>query len=229
MKKHYPWLWFDADGTLFDYSGAEGTALERTFQALDLPFDEMVLATYRPINRQLWQALERDEITPAFLQLRRFELLFEALQLTESPKEFGDLFLEHLGQCSELLDGAYEVLAKLHTTSRIAIVTNGFEVVQRNRLARSPIGKFITEVIVSEQVGAAKPKAAFFEAASARTGFPAKQDVLIIGDSLASDMRGGVDYGLDTCWFNPAGATRPEDLAITYEIGELRELLGLVG
>lgn len=228
MKKHYPWLWFDADGTLFDYSGAEVLALEKTFQAFDLPYDNTVLETYRPINHQLWRALERDEITPAALQVERFSRLLETLNLTISPGLFGDTFLEYLGNCSELLEGAFDVLSTLQAASKIAIVTNGYEVVQRNRLARSPIAPFIAEVIVSEQVGAAKPKAAFFEAASARTGFPSRQDILIIGDSLASDMRGGIDYGIDTCWFNPSGVPRPDDLPITYEINDLQELLNLV-
>ena len=228
MKIHYPWLWFDADGTLFDYNRAEATALEQTFHSLSLPFEEGYLDIYRKINTGLWQALERQEITQAALGFRRFELLMEALQVSGSPEQMSSAYVEQLAICSDLMDGAYEVLQTLYGKSQIAIVTNGLEAVQRGRLAHSKIRKFITELIISEEVGAAKPGAAFFDAAFARTGHPPKGDVLIIGDSLTSDMQGGVDYGIDTCWYNPEGETKPEDLQVTYEIKHLRELLEII-
>ncbi|HSB02172.1 MAG TPA: YjjG family noncanonical pyrimidine nucleotidase, partial [Anaerolineales bacterium] len=202
MKKHYPWLWFDADGTLFDYNKAEATALKQAFSSLDLPFEESYLVTYRRINQGLWQALERREVTPGVLRLRRFELLLEAIQLRASIDRMSNAYLEHLAMCTDLMDGADEVLQTLHGTSRIAIVTNGLDAVQRGRLERSTIRGLITELIISEEIGAAKPHPAFFEAACARTGYPPKSDILLIGDSLTSDIRGGVDYGLDTCWYN---------------------------
>lgn len=229
MRRHYPWLWFDADGTLFDYDRAESVALQQAFQCVDQPFDEGVLPVYRRINQQLWQALEQREISSAALPVRRFEMLAEELQLTCSPGEMSAVYLEQLGLCSELIDGACEVLHALRATCRFAIVTNGFQTVQRSRLARSAIREYIVDVIVSEEVGAAKPKPDFFAAAFARLGHPDKDDVLLIGDSLTSDMQGGVDYGLATCWYNPAGAPRPEGLPITYEIAGLRELLGVLG
>ena len=102
-------------------------------------------------------------------------------------------------------EGAYEVLQTLAKTSQIAILTNGLQSVQRGRLARSQIKPFIREIIISEEIGVAKPHVAFFEVASARTGNPPKSDILLIGDSLTSDIRGGVDYGIDTCWYNPTG------------------------
>jgi len=237
MKKHYPWLFFDADDTLFDYKRAEAAALQKAFALLNLQFDNGYLDTYREINHGLWQALERQEIKQDVLRVRRFELLLEALGLHSFPDRLSTLYVEQLGLGTDLIDGAYEVLQTLHITSRIAVVTNGLQAVQRSRLEHSTILEFIDELIISEEVGAAKPHAAFFDAAFARTGHPAKGDVLIIGDSLSSDMQGGVDYGLDTCWYNPAGRAsapsvgmpRPDALlAITYEIGHLRELLELV-
>ena len=228
MKKHYPWLWFDADGTLFDYNRAEATALRRSFSLLHLPFEESYLDTYRQINQQLWQALERQEVTQAVLRLRRFELLLESLHLNAAIDQMSKTYLEQLAICAELMDGAYEVLETLHRTSRIAIVTNGLRDVQRGRFARSTIQPFIDELIISEEIGAAKPSPAFFETASARTGNPPKRDVLLIGDSLTSDIQGGVEYGIDTCWYNPPSEPRPEGLAITYEIRRLQELLGII-
>jgi YjjG family noncanonical pyrimidine nucleotidase len=229
MKKHYPWLWFDADGTLFDYNRAEATALKNTFRSLSLPFEEGYLDTYRRINQGLWLALEQSEITPAALQSRRFELLLESLRLRGSAEQISSAYLEQLALCAELTEGAYEVLQALHGKSRIAIVTNGLQSVQRGRLAHSKIREFIDELIISEEIGAAKPQPAFFEVAFSRTGNPPKSDVLIIGDSLSSDIRGGLDYGIDTCWYNPESCPRPADMnQITYEIMRLTELLELL-
>ena len=232
MKKHYPWLWFDADGTLFDYKRAEATALRNTFRSLSLPYEDGYLNIYQRINERLWQALERQEITQALLRHRRFELLLETIQLAGSPNQMSSAYVEQLANCTDLIDGAYEVLETLKEKSRIAIVTNGLQAVQRGRLAHSTIRDFIEEIIISEEIGAAKPHAAFFDVAftriAARYERPAKSDVLIIGDSLTSDMQGGVDYGLATCWYNPDGEPRPGDLQITYEIRQLRELLEIL-
>ncbi len=228
MKKHYSWLCFDADGTLFDFNYAEKIALKNAFLSLSLDYQDQHLDVYQGINHQLWQALEKREITSELLKVRRFELLLEALQMAGSANHMSDAYIEHLGNCAEMIDGAYDVIDTLHKTSRLAIVTNGLQKVQRNRLARSLIRDHIAELIISEEIGAAKPKAAYFDAAFERIGNPAKSDVLIIGDSLSADMRGGVDYGIDTCWYNPMSTPRPTDLPITYEIAHLHELLELI-
>jgi YjjG family noncanonical pyrimidine nucleotidase len=230
MKKHYPWLLFDADGTLFDYNLAEATALRKAFELLSLAFEDEYLDTYRTINHRLWQSLEKREITPDVLQIRRFELLLKILGLAGSPDQMSTSYVEQLGLCTDLIEGAYEVLQVLQRTSRIVIVTNGLQAVQRSRMARSKIRDFVSELIISEEVGAAKPQAAFFDAAFARLGHPAKSDVLIIGDSLSSDIQGGIGYGLDTCWYNPGVVPRPEQMGeITYEIQHLQELLDMLG
>jgi YjjG family noncanonical pyrimidine nucleotidase len=220
---------FDADGTLFDYHAAEAIALQRAFETVRAPFDGEILAAYRRINQELWMALERREITPAALPVRRFELLGEALGLACSPNELSSAYLQHLARCADMIDGADEVLRTLHPKHRIAIVTNGLQAVQRGRLALSPIREFVSEMIISEEVGAAKPERAFFDAAFERLGHPPKREVLVIGDSLSADMQGAADYGLDTCWFNPGGLPRPEALAITYEIEDLRQVVRLAG
>ncbi len=228
MKKHYSWLWFDADGTLFDYNRAEAAALRNTFHSLTLPFEDSYLEVYRKINHGLWQALERQEITQAVLRYRRFELLMEAIQMGGSPEQLSSAYVEQLSICSELMEETYEVLQAFHEKSQIAIVTNGLQAVQRGRLENSTIKNFISELIISEEIGAAKPGRAFFDAAFARCGHPAKSEVLIIGDSLTSDIQGGLDYGIDTCWYNPTGEVQPEGVKITYEIKRLHELLEVV-
>ena len=220
----YRWLLFDADGTLFDYDRAERAAFEKSLSRIGVPFDSSYLATYQEINRGLWQAVEKGEITPGVVKVRRFELLLEAIGVAYSPADLSARYLECLAGCSELVEGAEGVLGALHSKYHIAILTNGLTVVQRGRVARSVIRHHIFDLIISEEIGAAKPAREFFDAAFARLGHPPKREVLMIGDGWASDIQGAVQYGIDACLYNPGRKPRPADYEITREIASLGEL-----
>jgi 2-haloacid dehalogenase len=224
----YKWLLFDADGTLFDFNSAEASALCKALGQFGVPYTPERLTTYQRINNQLWRELENGLITPGVLGVRRFELFFEELQLDLSPHSFSQAYLEQLGTCSELIAGAVEILQTLHTRYKLAIVTNGLKAVQRSRLACSPIRDYIAEMVISEEVGAAKPDLAIFDAAFERIGRPLKSEALMIGDSLTSDIEGGYRYGIDTCWYNPTNQSQSVGLDITYQIGSLSELADLL-
>jgi 2-haloacid dehalogenase len=224
----YKWLLFDADNTLFDYDRAEAAALRGAMEQFGVPLTHDRLATYQRINKQLWQALEKGLITPEVLGVRRFELLFAELRLDLPPRNFSAAYLKQLATCSELIDGAAEILQALQTRYRLAIVTNGLKAVQRSRLACSPIRDYIAEMVISEEVGATKPDQASFDAAFERMGNPLKAEALMIGDSLTSDMAGGYRYGIDTCWYNPTNQSHSTDLEITYQIKHLGELADLL-
>ena len=223
--QRYQWLLFDADGTLFDFERAEGKALEQAFGLIGVTFDPGYLATYQRINLALWQAVERGEITPGVVKLKRFELLLEAIGIGRSAAELSANYLECLAAWSELIEDASEVLQALHGKYRIAILTNGLQVVQRGRLARSVIRDHIADIIISEEIGFAKPAKEFFDIAMARLGHPSVREVLMIGDGWASDIQGAVQYGIDACWYNPRKKPRPTSLKITREITSLRELV----
>jgi YjjG family noncanonical pyrimidine nucleotidase len=220
----YRWLLFDADGTLFDYDRAERAALEQALAQIGVAFDPGHLATYRRINQALWQGVEKGEVTPSVVKVRRFELLLEAMQVAHSPAALSDGYLECLANCSELVEDAETVLGALHRKYRIAILTNGLTVVQRGRLARSVIRHHVSDIIISEEIGAAKPAKEFFDTAFARLGNPSKREVLMIGDGWVSDIQGAVEYGIDACWYNPGRKPRPANYEITREIASLREL-----
>jgi 2-haloacid dehalogenase len=228
-ESQYRWLLFDADGTLFDYDRAERVALEQALGQVGVSFQPEHLPTYRGINQSLWQGVEKGEITPGVVKVRRFELLLEAIQAAGSPAALSACYLECLAKCSELVEGAAAVLGALHAHYKIAILTNGLTVVQRGRLARSVIRHHISDIIISEEIGAAKPAKAFFDTAFARLGQPSKREVLMIGDGWASDIQGAVQYGIDACWYNPGRKPRPADVAITREIASLRELAEWLG
>jgi len=229
MTKHYRWLLFDADGTLFDFARAEAIALEKTFRHVGALFKPSYLDEYQQINRQIWHALEQKQITPDVLGVRRFELLFEKCGISISPVIFSEAYLKCLADCGELIEGAQDVLNALRGKYRFAILTNGLQSVQRNRLARSPIQHHIAALVISEEIGFAKPERGFFDAAFARIGNPPKEQTLMIGDSISSDIQGASDYGIDTCWYNPERQPRPASPAITHEIAHLRELIALLG
>jgi YjjG family noncanonical pyrimidine nucleotidase len=223
--QRYQWLLFDADGTLFDFDRAESTALGQAFRLIGVPFDSGYLATYQRINQALWQAVERREITPGDVKVRRFELLLEAIGVGHSAARFSHNYLECLAACSELVEDASEVLRALRGKYRMAILTNGFQVVQRGRLASLVIRQYIAEIIISEEIGFSKPAREFFDVALARLGHPSQQDVLMIGDGWASDIQGAIQYGIDACWYNPGRKPRPASFEITREIASLRELV----
>jgi 2-haloacid dehalogenase len=225
----YQWLLFDADGTLFDYDRAEAAALRHTFDQTGLTFEPGYGEMYRQINKSIWLEFEQGQISQERLRIKRFELLFEALGIDLDSAAFSARYLANLARGTCLIDGAEEVVKLLHGRLCMAIVTNGLKEVQRPRLDRSAIGDYFAAIVISEEVGAAKPDPRFFDATFDRIGHPKKEDVLMVGDSLTSDIKGGNNYGIDTCWFNPTFKSREMDVKARYVIGQLQELLDLVG
>jgi 2-haloacid dehalogenase len=222
----YSWLLFDADDTLFDYPKAEANALQTTLEQSGLKFRPDFFEIYGRYNQQVWREFERGEVTALELRVKRFRLFFEHLGLEADPQAVSPLYLRNLARGADLLPGAEETIRALKGRYHLALVTNGLKEVQRPRLGSSAISDCFERVFISEEVGAAKPSRAYFDAVFAGIGQPPRASVLLIGDSLTSDMRGGVDYGLDTCWYNPAGKTT--DLPVTYQIGNLQELKTLL-
>lgn len=225
---NYQWLLFDADGTLFDYDKAEASALQRTFLAFNLPFEAHYAQAYREINGNIWLAFERGEITQTEIRTERFERLAKAIEKDFDPMDFSQSYLKFLGEGAFLIEGTEELLAQLDGKVGLMLITNGLKDVQRSRLAHSTIQNYFSDVIISEEVGSAKPDEGIFEVAFDKMGNPDKAVVLIIGDSLTSDIRGGNRYGIDTCWYNPGKKRCDQDVGIKFEIKNLSELMNIV-
>lgn len=224
----YDCILFDADDTLFDYGMAESHALNHAFAHFGLPTGAGdYAASYQEINRALWKDYEQGRITSAALRVERFNRLFAAHDLALKPEEFSDAYLRFLGEGTFLIQGAAELCAEL-TGCRLAIITNGIRDVQHARIKGSPLSEVFEAVIVSEETGYQKPETGIFDYAFARLGLTDKSRVLIVGDSLTSDIQGGINYGIDTCWFNPLDKPGVPGIAPTYVIRSLDGLLEII-
>ena len=224
----YTWLIFDADGTLFDYDRAEATAFRRTFEQDGHSFHDEYAEVYREVNGQIWREFERGEITADALRVERFARLFARLDLPIDAAGFSASYLHNLGQQADLIDGAAEIVQTLSHRYQMIVLTNGLRDVQKARMAGCGLQSFFAAVVISDEVGVAKPDPRIFDIAFESMGNPPRDEVLMIGNGLSSDIRGAANYGIDACWFNPAGAARPDGLPIRFEIARLPDLLPLL-
>ena len=220
----YRYLLFDLDGTLFDYDRAEAQALQSTCTAFALDYSPDLLNIYRQLNSKLWDDFEQGKITPNRLKIKRFEQLSEAVQVGFDPGAFSDHYLKQLALGTDLIPGAEELIRSLEGKFELLLITNGLSRVQRPRIAHSALASFFSDVIISEEVGCAKPDPKIFDRVFDLINHPARETVLMIGDSLSSDIYGGQSYGLDTCWFNPMGQPNDSKVLPTYEIDRLEKL-----
>jgi 2-haloacid dehalogenase len=224
----YSVVFLDADETLFDFRKAEGWALNEAFRRRGLSLTDGAGAAYDEINAGLWRRLERGELDQRTIRSERFRLLFERLGIGEDPRAFGELYVECLSTAAFLLDGAEELCERLSATRRLAIVTNGIADVQKSRLARASIARFIERAIVSEEVGSAKPDPAIFAKALELMGVSDRSSVVMVGDSLTSDIAGGIAFGIDTCWVNLRGSAPDPAIVPTYVARSLAEVESFV-
>ena len=221
-------LW-DIDGTLLDFAAAEREAIRGCFATFGLGecTDEM-LARYSVINRQHWEKLERKELTKPRVLIGRFEVFFAEEGLVADCAAFNDEYQIRLGDTVCFHDDGYELVQQLKGRVRQYAVTNGTKVAQQRKLRNSGLDALLDGVFISEDIGAEKPDIAFFHPVWKTIGSYAPDEVLIVGDSLTSDMQGGNNAGIRCCWYNPKGVPAPEHLKIDYNIRDLREILTIL-
>ena len=224
----YKLLIFDLDNTVFDYNKAENYALEKTLARFNCPSTESLKESYRVINEQTWQQLEQGDITSEELRVMRFEKFADVHNLDWNAAEVSSIYLENLGLGGFLVNGADPLLFDLKKDFRLASVTNGISDVQRARLSNSPFDGFFDPLIISDEVGVAKPNPGIFEILLDKSGITDKKSVLMIGDSLSSDIAGAAAAGIDSCWFNPSGIKSDGSNPADYVITELTEIKDIV-
>ncbi len=218
-------LW-DIDATLLDFLAAEKAAIRFCFNKHGLGecTDEM-LGRYTVINKRYWEMLERGEMSKADILINRFKEFF-ALEGIEADceKEFNDSYQIALGDTICFRDNGYELVKKLQGQYRQFVVTNGTFVAQERKLRKSGIGELVEEAFISDLIGHEKPAIEFFDYVFERIGSYEKNEVLIIGDSLTSDMKGGNNAGIICCWYNPNHLENTKNVRIDYEIDDLWQL-----
>ena len=224
----YRTILFDADNTLFDFSRAEREAIADTMRFCDIVPTEGLIRTYSEINDAMWKRLERGEIAKEDLRVARFFEFCKACRFEIDVPRMANAYIDFLSQKNHLIDGALEICKALSRRYRLYIVTNGIKTVQRKRFAASCLLPYFADVFISEELGFEKPHRGFFDAVAARIPDFSTSSTLIVGDSLSSDIRGGIEAGLDTCWYNPKGIKSGGALPITYEIRALKDLAPLL-
>ena len=224
----YSTFLLDLDHTLFDSDTSEEQAFAHTMHAANVEDAERYRQTYREINLALWARVERHELTPQQVRGMRFEQLVREERIDADPEEMAQNFVAALGANGELYEGVREVLDRLNGRVSLALVTNGLSEVQRARIERLDIDRYFDAVVISAEVGTAKPGSEIFDITFEALDFPDKNTAVMVGDNLSSDIRGGVGYGIAACWYNPQGRAAESPHGAAHEITDMSELLGLV-
>ncbi len=226
----YTTLLMDADDTVFDFPKCEYQALRSAMNGRGYPFDDEICSTFSRINAALWKKFEMNEITRAELRIRRFREMIGTCfsyidDLQTVSRELADDYVRFLAQNAVYIKGAEEALEELVMHYDIYIITNGLKTVQRERLEISGLNRFVKKAYISDEMGVQKPDRKFFDMVLSDINEKDRTKVLVVGDSLTSDMQGGRNSGLDTCLYDPKGkVTMPHELC-DYRITDLKELL----
>ena len=217
----YRGILIDLDMTLFDFDAGNRIAVDRLLDEVGYHspdrFDE-----YEAVNKACWAALERGEMTQGELRHLRFRRFFEQYGIDADPDAAGDRFVTLLGEQAILLPHAEEVARRIAAEKPLVLLTNGITAVQRARLARSPLKDIAADMIVSEEVGIAKPHPGLFNYALKKHGWR-RQEALMIGDGATSDIAGANAAGIDACWLNPARKPLPKGVHAEYVVEDIRE------
>ncbi|MBQ9642619.1 MAG: YjjG family noncanonical pyrimidine nucleotidase [Lachnospiraceae bacterium] len=218
-------LW-DIDATLLNFEAAEREGIRMGFDAFGLgPCTDEMIARYSVINRKYWEALERGEMTKPEILVGRFREFFakEGLPVMVAPA-FNDLYQVNLGETICFYDNAYDLVKSLKGRVLQYAASNGTRIAQEKKLDKSGLGALLDGAFISEIIGAEKPTAGFFDAVFAALPEYEKDEFLMVGDSLTSDIRGGIRAGIRTCWYNPQSKPNTTGEQADYEIRNLWEV-----
>ncbi len=221
-------LW-DVDGTLLDFHAAERAAIRALFSEFGLgECTDGMIARYSRINKGFWEKLERNEMTKPEILVGRFAQFFREYGLdTSVAPAFNESYQLKLGDTIVYCDDSLSIVKALRGKVGQYVVSNGTVVAQTKKLTRSRLGEWMDGVFLSEELGVEKPNIGFFEKVFSVIRPEDPSEVLIVGDSLTSDIRGGINAHIRTCWYNPEGLPVPEGLLIDYVIRDLHEVFSI--
>lgn len=221
-------LFIDLDDTILDFHKAERLGLENTLRHFGAEPTEETIALYLQINKAHWQALERGEMTRKQVNEGRFTTLFRQLGKEVDGAECAAFYLAQLGLTHDYLPGAEEAVASLSKKYRLFIASNGNSSVQIPRMANSGLNRYIEKAFVSEALGQNKPSKAYFDLCFAQIPEFDAGKAIMVGDSLTSDIQGGINAGIRTVWVNPEGKENTTSIRPDYEISSVTQLEALL-
>ena len=221
MKKYDVILW-DVDDTLFDFGLSQDYALRFTFEKYGLSIDTQIIQKYAMINQSYWERLERGEITKEEVLFGRFKSLFEIMNINNiDVTEFKEIYQKALGNVYFYRDDSFKLCKELSADFKQYVVTNGVTSTQLNKLTLSGFDKLMDGIFISEQIGSPKPSNIFFQKCLEVISPVSNDRIIIIGDSLSSDIKGGNNIGITCCWYNPLKKENNIQVQIDYEITNL--------
>ncbi len=221
--QRYTTLLFDADNTLLNFTLDERRAIEATCKAFDIPFSEEVGLLYSAINDALWKQLEKGEVTRDEIKIRRFERFLAETGSDAGTESVALRYMQELSLGGALIDGVKTAIELLAGHYDLYIVTNGTAWIQKKRLSSSGIEKYFSAAFISEEVGASKPDKAYFNYVFDRIPEKDRGKICIIGDSLTSDIIGGINAGIDTCYLSKDGNS--QEVTPTYTANSFYDIL----
>lgn len=219
---------FDLDDTLFDFHKAEKIAIEKTLKIAGVVPSKDLLSKYSRVNLSQWKLLELGRLTRDEVKLRRFQLFFEENGIDFPAKKAAATYEQLLGIGHYFIDGAENIIQELYGRYRLYIVSNGTLSVQTSRIKSSGIAKYFDNIFISEEIGYNKPDRKFFDACFGQIKDFKHDETIIVGDSLSSDIKGGINCGITTVWFNPNHALNNTDIKPSHEIDSLESLLSVL-
>lgn len=222
----YDVILLDVDGTLLDFQKAEETGMKVVLEKYGFEATDERLKLYHEVNGTFWRAFEQGKVEKDRLLWERFWVFFGKLGKEVDGHEAEALYRGQLDQCAFLMEGALELCEYLKTRYDLYVVTNGTSTTQYKRLAASGLDRFMKDIFVSEDAGSQKPQKEYFDYCFRRIPGAVPERMLLVGDSLQSDIKGGNDAGTHTCWYNPGGQPQDPQIRADYEIRRLKELGG---
>ena len=214
----------DLDDTLFDFGKCERMALIETFTEIGIKPSEKIVSEYSEINDMYWKRLERKEVTRQQVLTGRFQTLFSKFGIFFSGEEANEIYKNKLGEQSFFIDGAIDLLNELQKDYDLYIVSNGTATVQDSRIERAKIAKYFKKIFISERMGVNKPDSLFFQKCFEHIRNFKKEETVIIGDSLSSDIKGGENAGIRAIWYNPKALENHTGIGVWKEVKELAEM-----
>ena len=224
----YDIVLLDADMTIWDFEASEQLALQDVVESLGVTMTEDIFAFYHKVNSALWKAFDLKQVTKEELAYERFAKLLEYLGKEGDPPGLNHYYQQRLGEHAIMLPGGEDMVRRLAERCTLYILTNGMHTAQVGRFEKSPIKPYIKRMFISEDMGCQKPDKAYFDKVFDIIGLQDKSRAVMVGDSLTSDIRGGINAGVDTIWYNPKG--KPHDPATmpTYTAATMDEIVALV-